>query len=71
MNRIHPKGLLQSKWTKVAVQNKEKHFVITDVEFDENQKVIHCVIEAVINHHQYPLDWHELKDATLWRVGWK
>jgi tryptophan-rich hypothetical protein len=48
MNKINPKALINSKWTKVDITNKEKHFIITKVEFDEEQKVIACVIEAVI-----------------------
>jgi tryptophan-rich hypothetical protein len=48
MNKISPKALLHSKWTKVEVTNKEKHFVITKLTTDEDQKVIQCVIEAVM-----------------------
>lgn len=70
MNPVSPKALLHSKWTKQQVQNKEKHFLITEVEFDEHQRVISCIIEAVINHQQYPINWRDLKDPQHWRQGW-
>ena len=37
MNKVSSKALLHSKWTKVMVKNKEKHFVITKITVDENQ----------------------------------
>ncbi|GLS90853.1 hypothetical protein GCM10007916_19200 [Psychromonas marina] len=70
MNKISPKALLHSKWTKATVINKEKHFVITKVKFDEQQNVIECIIEAVINQHQYEINWRDLKDKKQWRLGW-
>lgn len=71
MNKVSPKALLHSKWTKMEVKHKEKHFVITKVAVDENQKVIECVIEAVISHHEYNLDWRDLKNSKHWKVGWQ
>lgn len=71
MNRINPKALINSKWTKVNITNKEKHFIITKVEFDEEQKVIACIIEAVMTHNEYSIDWRELKISEQWLVGWK
>lgn len=71
MNKISPKSLLNSKWTKSKVINKEKHFVITKVKFDEQQNVIECNIQAVINNREYCIDWRELKDKHQWRLGWQ
>lgn len=71
MNKINPKALLRSKWTKVTVNNKEKHFIITEITFDELQKVNHCLIEAVMTKNQYPIDWRQLKNTDVWRIGWK
>ncbi len=71
MNRVHPKSLYGSKWTKVEVEGREKHFMVIDVEYDENQKVVFCLIQAVINHRLYELDWRELKDSSRWLMGWK
>ena len=53
MNLVSPKKLLHSKWTKIEVINKEKHFSIIDVEYDEDQKVVKCIIRAEINDKQY------------------
>ena len=44
MNTINPKKLLHSKWTAVNPQNKEKHFIVAEVEIDEDQTVMSCVI---------------------------
>ena len=71
MNRINTKTLIHSKWTKVDVRNKEKHFIITRVKFDEQQKVIECQIEAVMSKNEYPIDWRELKMSDKWHIGWQ
>jgi tryptophan-rich hypothetical protein len=71
MNSINPKKLFHSKWTRVVVQNREKHFIVTEVEFDEEGLVIECIIEAVINHRQQAIDWRSLKDRSVWRPNWQ
>jgi tryptophan-rich hypothetical protein len=71
MNNINPKKLLNSKWTAVAPVNKEKHFMVTEIEFDEEGVVVLCSIEAVISKRSAPIDWHDLQDDTLWVHGWK
>ena len=71
MNPINPKSLLHSKWTKVNVRQKEKHFIITSVEFDELRNVVGCVIEAVMTHNEYEINWRDLKLSDQWRFGWQ
>ncbi|KLV04009.1 hypothetical protein ABT56_15370 [Photobacterium aquae] len=71
MNKVHPKSLYGSKWTKVNAEGRERHFMIIDVEYDDDQKVTRCVIQAVINHRMYELNWRELKDSSQWSMGWK
>jgi len=71
MNRINPKKLLNSKWTAVNPTKKEKHFLITDVEFDEEGIVILCCIEAVFTKRSESIDWRNLKDESYWLAGWK
>lgn len=71
MNRINPKKLLNSKWTAVAPTKKEKHFIVSEVEFDEDAIVISCHIEAVMSKRSIPINWHELKDDRIWVHGWK
>ncbi|MEZ8121272.1 TIGR02450 family Trp-rich protein [Vibrio splendidus] len=46
MNRINPKKLLRSKWTAVSPIKKEKHFMVTEVEFEEGE-VIRCLIYPI------------------------
>jgi tryptophan-rich hypothetical protein len=71
MNKVSPKALLHSKWTKVEVSNKERHFVITKVSIDEEQRVIACMIEAVMNKNEYAINWRDLKDSHQWKIGWQ
>lgn len=71
MNNINVKKLINSKWTAANPVNKEKHFLITELEFDENNNVTHCLIEAVISHRAQQIDWIELKESEHWQQGWK
>lgn len=71
MNKVSPKSLLHSKWTKVEVRNKEKHFVITKVVLDEEQRIIECIIEAVISRNEHSINWRDLKNGKQWRIGWQ
>ncbi|MCK6264717.1 TIGR02450 family Trp-rich protein [Vibrio sp. ZSDE26] len=71
MNRINPQKLLYSKWTATNPNNREKHFLISEVEFNEDGSVILCKLEAVITHNEYLIDWPDLKDKTKWLQGWK
>jgi tryptophan-rich hypothetical protein len=71
MNKINPKKLRHSKWTAVKPVNKEKHFLITEVEFDEEGFVIACVIEAVMSRRTLSIEWKELTDDSCWLFGWK
>jgi tryptophan-rich hypothetical protein len=71
MNKINTKKLLNSKWTSVKPIKKEKHFLITELELDENDNVIHCLIEAVISHRVQSINWAELKENEHWIQGWK
>lgn len=71
MNQINPKKLFKSKWTAVKAINKEKHFLVTKVEFDEEDVVTLCVLEAVISHRSTEIEWTDLKNSALWLQGWK
>lgn len=70
MNRVHPKKLLKSKWTAATPVDREKHFLVTEVEFDEDGNVVDCRIEAVLTGRERTIDWRDLKDASRWRPGW-
>jgi tryptophan-rich hypothetical protein len=71
MNQINPKKLLNSKWTAVKPQQNEKHFMVTEVVFDEEGLVISCSIEAVMSKRLMPIKWRELENVSQWMHGWK
>jgi tryptophan-rich hypothetical protein len=70
VNKISPKKLLNSKWTAVMPLNKEKHFIITEVEYDEEGAVMACVIEAIMSKRTTHIDWLNLKNTEQWLQGW-
>jgi tryptophan-rich hypothetical protein len=70
VNQINPKKLLHSKWTANEPQNKEKHFCVIEVEFDEEQKLVRCVMQAVYSQREFDIAWRELKDSAVWKSGW-
>jgi len=70
VNPINPKKLLHSKWTAVKPENKEKHFMVSAVKFDEEGLVTSCIIEAVMTKRESPIQWQQLKDISQWRQGW-
>ena len=70
MNKINPKKLLNSKWTAVTPINKEKHFIVSEIEFDEDGEVLSCLIEPVMSKRPVPINWQDLKDESHWLHGW-
>lgn len=71
MNKVNPKKLLNSKWTAVKPVNKEKHFIIVEVEYDDDTNVVECVTEAVMSKRQRSIEWRDLNDSYQWLRGWK
>ncbi len=59
-----------SKWTALTPIQREKHFIVTAVEY-ENTSVVSCQLEAVLTGNKYMIDWKSLKDKTDWLMGWK
>ena len=70
MNTLNPKKLLNSKWTAVSPRDKEKHFLVTEVEYNEDGVIIHCLIEAVMTRRSGEIDWRSLGDSDRWTTGW-
>lgn len=71
--RLSPRKLLLSKWTALAPQRKEKHFLVTRViepELD-SAPVEFVEIEAVHSRRSVIVRWRELTDPGLWHQGWK
>jgi tryptophan-rich hypothetical protein len=73
MNAVHPKKLLLSKWTAVAPQDREKHFLVSALVLPEvPEAALQWVeIEAVHSGRTRRIPWRELRDATRWQQGWR
>lgn len=71
MNRINPAKLHNSKWTATKPINREKHFLVSEIEFEDDGSVILCKLEAVLSKNGYSIDWTELRDSDKWVQGWK
>jgi tryptophan-rich hypothetical protein len=71
VNQINPKKLRNSKWTAVKPANKEKHFLVTELEYDDDDIVISCTIEAVLTKRTQAIAWQELQEENQWLLGWK
>ncbi len=70
LKKINPKKLQNSKWTAINSIHKQKHWVIINVQYDEEQRVVECVIQAIINKKETNINWRDLNDATMWTQGW-
>lgn len=71
MNRLNPRKLLLSKWTAAAPQNREKHFLVTELFCDEEGTVLEIELQAVLTKRNQRLPWQTLQDAGHWRMGWQ
>jgi tryptophan-rich hypothetical protein len=71
MNRFNPGKLKLSKWTARHPENREKHFLVTDLELDEEGHVLRVELEAVHSKRSQWLDWRVLRDPEVWLMGWQ
>jgi tryptophan-rich hypothetical protein len=71
MNRINPGKLLLSKWTAAHPQNREKHFLVTELFRDEEGTVLEVELQAVLTKRAERLDWQVLKNNDHWLLGWQ
>ena len=71
MNRLNPGTLLLSKWTAAQPQNREKHFLVTELFRDEDGTVLAVELQAVLTQRSERLDWQTLKNSDTWLLGWK
>jgi len=69
-HRLNPRKLLLSKWTAVLPQNREKHFLVTELFCDEEGTVLQIELQAVLNQRCQRLDWRVLENLEHWRMGW-
>jgi len=52
-------------------QGKERHFIVTKLLRADDEIIIACELEAVINKKIYEIDWQLLKESSSWIMGWK
>lgn len=71
MNQINPEKLLLSKWTARQPQQREKHFLVTKLLRDEQERVTGCLLEAVLSRRSEQIDWRQLRDPEHWLPGWR
>ena len=71
MNRFSVAKLKLSKWTAVTPVDREKHFLVTDVLCDADGRTERCVLEAVHSGREQVIDYRELRDSDVWRMGWQ
>ena len=71
MNRLNPRKLLLSKWTAAAPQNREKHFLVTELFCDEEGTVLEIELQAVMTKRTQKLAWQTLQNDQAWQMGWK
>jgi tryptophan-rich hypothetical protein len=71
MNRLNPRKLLLSKWTAAAPQNREKHFLVTELFCDEEGTVLEIELQAVMTKRNQKLAWQVLQNDQSWQMGWR
>lgn len=71
MNRLNPRKLLLSKWTAAAPQNREKHFLVTELFCDEEGAVLEIELQAVMTKRSLKLAWQVLQNDQSWQMGWR
>ncbi|SDE84456.1 TIGR02450 family Trp-rich protein [Phytopseudomonas seleniipraecipitans] len=70
-HRLTPRKLLLSKWTAAVPQNREKHFLVTELFCDEEGTVLEIELQAVLSKRVQRLDWRVLQNAEAWKMGWR
>lgn len=71
MNRITPNKLQLSKWTAVRPRSREKHFLVTAVNYDLEDRPQSCILEAVHSRREVEIDWRQLRNDERWLMGWR
>lgn len=69
--RLNPRKLLLSKWTASRPQNRERHFLVTELLRDEQEQIVAVELQAVLTGRSEQIDWHQLLDTERWQQGWR
>lgn len=68
--RLNPRKLLLSKWTAAQPQNRERHFLVTELIRNEADNILAVELQAVLTKRSQTLDWRELHNTERWLQGW-
>jgi len=71
VNRLNPRKLLLSKWTAAQPQQREKHFLVTELFCDEEGTVLEIELQAVLTRRCQRQGWQTLQNDSEWRMGWQ
>jgi tryptophan-rich hypothetical protein len=71
MRRLNPNKLLLSKWTASRPENREKHFLVTELFCHEDGSVYQVELQALLTLRNQRLDWQVLQDEQRWLIGWQ
>nr|WP_207202283.1 MULTISPECIES: TIGR02450 family Trp-rich protein [unclassified Pseudomonas] len=63
--------MLLSKWTAALPQNREKHFLVSELFCDEEGTVLQVELQAVLTRRCHRLNWQDLQNDSQWQMGWK
>ncbi len=68
----HPKKLVDSKWTAVVPEDREKHFIVTRVLDAETVAVRAPSVElrCLLTKRSRIVPQSDLRDPERWRPGW-
>ena len=71
--RLSAKKLLRTKWTATKPQNKEKHFIVTQLiePVVPGGPIEMIELEATYSKRSFTLPWRDLLDEAQWLQGWK
>ncbi len=71
-NIPNKKKLLNSKWTAIKPENKEKHFNVTKVILseDDEQVVFYIILTAILTSKDYKIFYRDLENEDKWMQGW-
>lgn len=69
--RLNPRKLLLSKWTAAQPQDRERHFLVTELIRDEQDNILGVELQAVLTQRSQQLDWRQLQDSERWLQGWR
>jgi len=73
VNKFNPNKLLNSKWTAVNPNNKERHFIVVKLIESEltEGKIERCLLQSVMHKNDYEFMCEVLRDGAVWQQGWK